>query len=120
MKLSSLRSPILMTRQSFLFLIEMIALLLKIIVLLLLRGRDSFENTSPTTNAWTMQPSTEEENSRVISQIKNMFALTCLQADQHYGLCALGGGVPGSVAYSVLGLQREEKTSSKPVCSNML
>ena len=49
-----------------------------------------------------------------------MFALTCLQADQHYSLCALGSGVPGSVAYSVLGLQREEKTSSKPVCSNML
>ena len=49
-----------------------------------------------------------------------MFALTCLQADQHYGLCALGGGVPGSVAYCVLGLQREEKTSSKPVCSNKL
>ena len=47
-----------MIKHNFLFLIVMIAWLLKMIVLLLFLGLDSLENTSPTMKAWMMQPRT--------------------------------------------------------------
>lgn len=57
-KLSSLRSPIRMIRQSFLFLIVMMAWLLNMMVLLLFLGLESLEKTKPTMKAWIMQPRT--------------------------------------------------------------
>ena len=47
-----------MMRQSLLFLMVMVAWLLKMIVLLLFLGLDSLENTRPTIKAWMMQPRT--------------------------------------------------------------
>ena len=67
--MSSLRSPILMTRQSFLFLMVMMALLLKMMVLLRFRGRDSLENTRPTMKACTMQPRTAWRLTRIMASV---------------------------------------------------
>ena len=47
-----------MMRQSLLFLMVMVAWLLKMIVLLLFLGLESLEKTKPTIKAWMMQPST--------------------------------------------------------------
>ena len=59
MKLSSLRSPILKMRQSFLFLSVITAWLLKMTVFCLSWGLESFEKTRPTMKAWMRQPITD-------------------------------------------------------------
>ena len=76
MKLSSLRSPILMIRQSFLFLIVIVALLLKMIVLLLFLGLDSLEKTRPTMKAWMMQPRTAWRDTTIIAS--EQLVVVCL------------------------------------------
>ena len=76
MKLSSLRSPILMMRQSFLFLIVMVALLLKMIVLLLFLGLDSLEKTRPTMKAWMMQPRTAWRDTTIMAS--RQLVVVCL------------------------------------------
>ena len=57
--MSSLRSPILKMRQSFLFLRVMTAWVLKITVFCLNWGRDSLEKTNPTMKAWIKHPRTD-------------------------------------------------------------
>ena len=57
--MSSLRSPILKMRQSFLFLRVTTAWVLKMTVFCLSWGRDSLEKTNPTMKAWIRQPSTD-------------------------------------------------------------
>ena len=59
-----------MIRHSFLFLIVMIAWLLKMIVLLLFLGLDSLENTSPTMKAWMMQPRTACRDTTIMASVQ--------------------------------------------------
>ena len=75
-KLSSRRSPILMMRQSLLFLIVMVAWLLKMIVMLLFLGRESLEKTMPTMKAWMMQPNTAWRDTTIMAS--RQFVVVCL------------------------------------------
>ena len=69
-KLSSLKSPILITRQSFLLRIVMIALWLNMIVLLLFLGLDNLEKTRPTTKAWMMHPRTAWRETTIMASVQ--------------------------------------------------